>query len=352
MLEAKIPKKVGDFSEASETAQTLVRLLGSRTKESSQGAYASAINRYLVFAQRVLNLEPAEALPSRPQETIPESWIELFVAWAGSRYKVSTIKVTLSALIEWHKSKCITPCTVSNPSINQLLGSIAAEQGPEGLPKGKTGMSKSLLRVLLALLREKATSNPRLAQIYQRDAAWLVLGYYGLLRRSELIALKMSDISFRRSHFEVFIRKSKNDKVGEGVGVCVVNVTKDGVSLVDRVEVAYHARLAQGAKPEDPFLTRWDMDLWTPSDAPLKNGQALAERLKTYLTEVNARYPSLATNPNSYGMHSLRRGGTVAAWAAGMDKARLMAHGRWRSNAIKAYLTASLAIKLSVTQSM
>jgi hypothetical protein len=51
-------------------------------------------------------------------------------------------------------------------------------------------------------------------------------------------------------------------------------------------------------------------------------------------------------------MHSLRRGGTVAAWAAGMDKARLMAHGRWRSNAIKAYLTASLAIKLSVTQSM
>jgi hypothetical protein len=51
-------------------------------------------------------------------------------------------------------------------------------------------------------------------------------------------------------------------------------------------------------------------------------------------------------------MHSLRRGGTVAAWAGGMDIEKLKAHGRWRSDAIKAYLTASIEIKLSVTLSM
>jgi hypothetical protein len=42
----------------------------------------------------------------------------------------------------------------------------------------------------------------------------------------------------------------------------------------------------------------------------------------------------------------------VAAWAGGMDIEKLKAHGRWRSDAIKASMTASLDIKLSVTFSM
>lgn len=63
--------------------------------------------------------------------------------------------------------------------------------------------------------------------------------------------------------------------------------------------------------------------------------------------------PTIADNPSSYGMHSLRRGGVVAAWQAGVDIERLKAHGRWRSDAIiRSYMTGNTAIKLSVTRCM
>lgn len=84
----------------------------------------------------------------------------------------------------------------------------------------------------------------------------------------------------------------------------------------------------------------------------IANGQALAVRLKGYLTELRDKYPGIAVNPASYGMHSLRRGGVVAAWKAGVDIEKIRMHGRWRSDAVRVYMTAGLDIKLSVTAAM
>jgi hypothetical protein len=148
------------------------------------------------------------------------------------------------------------------------------------------------------------------------------------------------------------IRKSKNDQTGKGAVVAIVDTSSDGIKLLDRVEKYSKLRLSQGAKAKDPYLVKWDMDSYCLSNTGIKTGQALAQRLRTYLLEIKQRHPSMLINPDSYGMHSLRRGGVTAAWAAGIDMERLKAHGRWRSDAIRTYLQATLPFKLSVTLAM
>lgn len=138
-----------------------------------------------------------------------------------------------------------------------------------------------------------------------RDIAWLVVGFYGLLRRSEIIALQRSDLS---------------EQLAGHRGWSNVQLLEHGSSVPQQLSPE------QRAGPSRPA--------------------------RACLSELRQRYPHIALNPNSYGMHSLRRGGTVAAWAGGMDVEKLKAHGRWRSDAIKASMTASLDIKLSVTLSM
>jgi hypothetical protein len=107
-----------------------------------------------------------------------------------------------------------------------------------------------------------------------------------------------------------------------------------------------------GAQPEDPLLVAWDFTNRRLAKHGLSSAQALATRLKLLLAEVQAWKPSLGINPASFGMHSLRRGGVVAAWQAGVDIEKIKAHGRWRSDAVRVYMTPGLDIKLSVTAAM
>ena len=120
-------------------------------------------------------------------------------------------------------------------------------------------------------------------------------------------------------------------------------------SKIERYE---QTRLEMGASPEDPFLVSWDLDHMQLSPNGLTNGQALAARMRKLLGDIMHETPGLDINPYSYGMHSLRRGGVVAAWAAGVDLENIRCHGRWKSDAFRSYLTAGLDIKLAVTAAM
>ena len=76
------------------------------------------------------------------------------------------------------------------------------------------------------------------------------------------------------------------------------------------------------------------------------------KRLKAALSDLKGTYPDLPINPSEYGMHSLRWGGVSAAWDAGVERSRIMAHGRWTSSAVDVYMSATLGVKLSVTSVM
>jgi hypothetical protein len=136
--------------------------------------------------------------------------------------------------------------------------------------------------------------------------------------------------------------------------VFVTAVTKDNINVASRVAELLTIRAQQGAQPSDPLLAAWDLDsLSLHRSKPLQNGQALAIRLQRHLTALVQRFPGLVqVNPRSYGMHSLRRGGVIAAWKAGVDVERLKVHGRWASAAVQAYMTPDTELKLSVSLNM
>ena len=92
-------------------------------------------------------------------------------------------------------------------------------------------MSKDLLGKLLTHVAVEAKSRPTFAPLLCRDSAWLVLGFFGLLRRSELVALRMSDVVLTgtgTNSFIVRIRHSKTDRQGAGVDVLITGHTCGG----------------------------------------------------------------------------------------------------------------------------
>ena len=79
---------------------------------------------------------------------------------------------------------------------------------------------------------------------------------------------------------------------------------------------------------------------------------AFTARLRSLLREVGSRYPGFAERIQLFSSHSLRRGGAIAAAEAGASRELIKLHGRWRSDAVDAYLQSSLATRLSVVGMM
>lgn len=343
--------------DVKEAAHTLVWLRAQRVRESSQNAYASSLHRFVHWATIKAGKQLADVLPPSKEGAVSAQLVQLFMAWACSRYKASTIEHTLTAIKDWHKSKQIGYDHLCTQPIKDLLTSIKAEQGSEGVPKGKVGMTRPVLRLLIGYLHGlRKTAGPNEAMLHLRDLTWLVLGYFGMLRRSEIIAFKIQDVKVStaggQSSVELTIRKSKTDRRGEGALVTITGVTKDDIPIATIVKEWLAFRAACNARPDDPLFTKWNLDSRSLSHLPIATGQALAERLKLHLTSLVRRYPGLSVNPLAYGMHSLRRGGVMAAWQAGVPVEKIQAHGRWKSDAVRAYMETTRSMRLQVTQGM
>ena len=63
---------------------------------------------------------------------------------------------------------------------------------------------------------------------------------------------------------------------------------------------------------------------------------------------VKAALKRIGVDPERYGSHSARRGGATAAAAQGIAMHLLKRHGRWKSDAVYAYISDSLISRLSV----
>jgi hypothetical protein len=99
------------------------------------------------------------------------------------------------------------------------MRSITQLQDPAGEPIGKAGMPKPILKLLLRMLSRKRKTDPRMSTIYVRDAAWVVLGSYGMMRHIELIRLRLCDITCHNTatpYINVHISRSKTDPRGQG----------------------------------------------------------------------------------------------------------------------------------------
>lgn len=161
-----------------------------------------------------------------------------------------------------------------------------------------------------------------------RDRALVLLGMAGAFRRSELVALNVSDLTFTDHGVDVFLRRSKTDQEGEGYTVAVPN----GKSLhpVAAVTVWIEAAKLDG-----------DVPLFCPVN---KGGAVSSERLTGWsVAKIVKSYAALAgLDATDFSGHSLRAGFVTSAADRGADMQRIMDQTRHKDpRTVRGYIRRS-----------
>jgi integrase len=149
-----------------------------------------------------------------------------------------------------------------------------------------------------------------------RDRALLLLGFGGAFRRSELVALDVSDLAETDDGLRVRIRRSKTDQEGHGETIAIV-----------RGEVACPVKA----------LRAW-LDAAGITEGPVfrsirKGGHVTRYRLtsKSVCDLVKSYAARIGLDASTYGAHSLRSGFLTSAARRGASVWKLKEVSRHRS---------------------
>ncbi len=190
-----------------------------------------------------------------------------------------------------------------------------------------------------------------------RDAALILIGYTAALRRSELAALSLADVTEHPdgAWIEVFIATSKTDQHRQGhhshsgrrrpglpcrrVGPVATLAHRGrrrplGLGRATGPSCAAFRPIRKGAPAESAGEAHGAGESDRTADLSVA-----ARRLRTRaltdrsIAEIIKRRAGDAGLPGTWSGHSPRRGFATQAYTAGVEELEIMRHGRWRSQA-------------------
>lgn len=121
---------------------------------------------------------------------------------AGSGITVATLNVACSALRDAHLAAA-HPSPLDHPSVRRVRDGLRRLHGIAPRRQARALTVGELAQILAGIDRATPTG--------ARDAAILLLGYAGALRRSDLAGLDRTDLESRSAGLLVTIRRSKTD---------------------------------------------------------------------------------------------------------------------------------------------
>lgn len=232
----------------------------------------------------------------RDRNAIPASPADVaeYLRERAARRKMSTIRRNLAAIAQVHRLAGLQ-LDRNDPALHFALRALAREHGVA--VEGKRELMTADIEAMLS------TFGKDLAGL--RDRALLLVGFAGGFRRSELVALDVGDVVFRRDGMILTIRRSKGDQEGRGqlVGVrygqrertCPVRALKRWLEASGLTEGPLFRAILRG-RPRDHRLS--DKAVWR-----LVKGAATAAGI----------------DAAAFGAHSLRIGHVTQALANGAD---------------------------------
>ncbi|MDP2035198.1 MAG: site-specific integrase [Polaromonas sp.] len=141
----------------------------------------------------------------------PETVAEYMATFAGV-LAVSTLGHRLIAIHKAHIDKgLVSP--VGDKLVKRTMQGIRRTFGVKQR-QVQALMKDDLVELLVTVAKQKPMKSAR-------DKAMLLLGFAGAFRRSELVALRVEDITPHAHGIELLIRRSKTDQEGEGRTVFV-----------------------------------------------------------------------------------------------------------------------------------
>jgi integrase len=172
----------------------------------------------------------------------------------------------------------------------------------------------------------------------RRDRALLLIGFAGALRRSELVALDVEDISEDENGLRLRLRRSKTDQEGSSRVVGVPYGSHPATCPV-RAWRAWRDHLGEGELAFDEAKEDWTFVPRPPVGPAFRAirwpGYVSSRRLsdRAVADIIKRRAQAAGLDPALFSGHSLRAGFATEAYAQGVPELAIMRHGRWRSAA-------------------
>ena len=289
-----LPAGAFDPTRADEIRNLAAQAAVYATQARGQGtlrAYRSAWRIYEGWCVR-LGFAPLNADPRV---------VGMYLTSAAERLAVSTIQVHLAAIVTAHRLVGLS-LDPGHPSIALLLDGIRRRKGVRP--------ARQATPLTVDLLRRMVHAQPA-SILGIRNRAMLLAGFGGALRRSEIVALDVGDVSFVADRGVVLtVRRSKTDQVGVGAAVAIWSSPDRDLCAATALRVWLDERDATG------------------NDAPLFVGmRATGAMTDTRLSDkavarlVKDTAEGVGASPDGYWSgHSLRAG---LATAAGEAEAQL-----------------------------
>lgn len=339
MLAARGPQAALDPDTRRDVNRFYMLIQSATTAEVASQHY-SRLTAFAAFCTQRLGLTHGQAIPADPTQGLDKQAMVLFLAHKSRTVCQSTLDHYASTFNVFHTDRGLPP-----PAADRLFQLVVAGAGRAPSVTGR-GAREALAPTTLALLCEELlalhAAAPTLARQarYLRDLVLLQLGFFCLLRRSELHRLTWEDVAWSIGHVHVRLIKDKTNHTGMPRTVCIPAQPMPGFDLRRDLDALLRAATALGASTTDPLLAAfkprkrapdvYDVHKAMTIDTP---SLVLRERLDDLKRRSGADF-----DVSVYASHSLRRGGATALHAMGVPVATIMQMGRWASLAVMGYL--------------
>jgi len=248
-----------------------------------------------------------------------EEMIEDYIAKCAQHYSVSTIKLRLAGLSNWH-TKHGFPDLTKAKSVKAVLRGISKTHNKpqsQALPVAFDHLQQMVRQQELLMLEARAKGDIGAYKRGSRDVALLLIGFWRGFRSDELSRLEVQHITvYKGSHLDIYLPYSKTD--GDAAGRSFTATALKALCPVQAYcRWVEDAGIAKG--PVFRAIDRWgnfaEKGITGKSIGPILNGMAEAAGI----------------NNVHYSTHSLRRG--FAKWAAdsGWDVHSTMEYVGWKN---------------------
>jgi len=276
-----------------ETLPEVVRAEAEATADYIHKARAASTRKAYASDWHIFE----EWCANRSHPSLPAS-AEVVATFISSEAKdgraVSTITRRLAAISRKHRDAGLDTPT-GTEGVKETLRGIRNDNGVK--PTQKSPITADLVRELVRLCDTDTLKG-------KRDRAILLLGFAGAFRRSELVALKISDLEETKEGFIVHLRRSKMDQAGRGTSKAIVRGT-----LFCPVRAVSEWIAAAGLEGEDPLFCR--VRKFGRIVAGSLSDRAIAELVKFYADKAGLE--------GDFSGHSLRSGFITSAADSGKD---------------------------------
>jgi integrase/recombinase XerD len=278
----------------------LTRLEGAYA-DSTLCAYRADVETFVSWCER----RGRRPLPASPK------LLASFVENEAKRCSVATIKRRLAAIGKIHRlMKLENP--VENEDVKLALRRALRKKSAR--PRQALGLTRELREQLIAACDDSLSG--------KRDRAILAIGYDTLARRSEIVSLRVEDITQTARGAKLIIRRAKNDQLGLGR---VAHISHSALGYLE--EWLKAARIVSG-----------------PLFRSIKSGTISGSSLHPHSIGVIIKRAAKSAGLSSAKIkqlsgHSMRVGAAQDMMTSGLDILPIMAAGGWKTtNVVARYI--------------